>query len=62
MNEFEIPASCTSASFTLRNHYNKCLYQYERRYYTGGSNSHNAQYEREERATVTEPIAQGNAQ
>lgn len=26
VNEFEIPASCTSASFTLRNHYNKCLF------------------------------------
>lgn len=25
VNEFEIPSSCTSASFTLRNHYNKCL-------------------------------------
>ena len=25
VNEFEIPPSCTSASFTLRNHYNRCL-------------------------------------
>jgi len=25
VNLFEIPASCTSASFTLRNHYNRCL-------------------------------------
>jgi hypothetical protein len=25
VNEFEIPASCTSASFTLRNHYSRCL-------------------------------------
>jgi ARID/BRIGHT DNA binding domain len=38
VNEFEIPASCTSASFTLRNHYNKCLYQYEKKYFLGGSN------------------------
>ena len=37
VNEFEIPASCTSASFTLRNHYNKCLYQYEKKYFLGGS-------------------------
>ncbi len=30
VNEFEIPPSCTSASFTLRNHYNRCLLQFER--------------------------------
>ena len=35
VNEFEIPASCTSASFTLRNHYNKCLYQYEKKFFLG---------------------------
>lgn len=33
VNEFEIPASCTSASFTLRNHYNRCLLQFERQFY-----------------------------
>jgi hypothetical protein len=37
VNEFEIPASCTSASFTLRNHYNKCLYQYEKKFFMGSS-------------------------
>jgi len=40
VNEFEIPTSCTSASFTLRNHYNKCLYQYEKKHYLGGSASY----------------------
>ena len=35
VNEFEIPASCTSASFTLRNHYNKCLLQYEKKFFLG---------------------------
>ena len=38
VNEFEIPPSCTSASFTLRNHYNKCLLQYEKKYFLGQSN------------------------
>lgn len=38
VNEFEIPSSCTSASFTLRNHYNKCLLQYEKKYFLGHSN------------------------
>jgi hypothetical protein len=33
VNQFEIPSSCTSASFTLRNHYNKCLLQYEKKFY-----------------------------
>ena len=37
VNEFEIPSSCTSASFTLRNHYNKCLYQYEKKFFMGSS-------------------------
>lgn len=27
--EFELPQSCTSASFTLKNHYMKYLYLYE---------------------------------
>ena len=35
VNEFEIPASCTSASFTLRNHYNKCLLPYEKKHSLG---------------------------
>ena len=26
VNLFEIPPSCTSASFTLRNHFSKCLF------------------------------------
>lgn len=29
VNALELPASCTSASFTLRNHYSKCLHEYE---------------------------------
>ena len=29
VNALELPASCTSASFTLRNHYNRCLQSYE---------------------------------
>jgi len=29
VNALELPASCTSASFTLRNHYNRCLQLYE---------------------------------
>lgn len=29
VNALELPASCTSASFTLRNHYNRCLQAYE---------------------------------
>lgn len=32
VNEFQIPSSCTSASFTLRNHYIKCLLAYEEKY------------------------------
>jgi hypothetical protein len=35
VNEFEIPPSCTSASFTLRNHYKKCLQMYEKTYFYG---------------------------
>lgn len=37
VNQFEIPSSCTSASFTLRNHYNKCLLQYELKFYQSQS-------------------------
>ena len=33
VNEFEIPPSCTSASFTLRNNYNRCLLQFEMSFY-----------------------------
>jgi hypothetical protein len=36
VNALELPASCTSASFTLRNHYNRCLHSYEN-YYTKGT-------------------------
>jgi hypothetical protein len=32
VNEFQIPSSCTSASFTLRNHYNKCLLAFEAKF------------------------------
>lgn len=33
VNEFQLPASCTSASFTLRQHYEKCLLEYERKFF-----------------------------
>jgi hypothetical protein len=45
VNEFEIPASCTSASFTLRNHYNKCLLHYEKKHYLGGGGGGSGHYE-----------------
>ena len=37
VNEFGLPASCTSASFTLRNHYGKCLYEYEKKFFHGNA-------------------------
>lgn len=33
VNSLEISASCTSASFLLRNHYNKYLFSYEQQYF-----------------------------
>jgi hypothetical protein len=38
VNALDLPASCTSASFTLRNHYNRCLQSYEA-YYNKNPNS-----------------------
>eukprot|EP01016_Furgasonia_blochmanni_P006656 TRINITY_DN12677_c0_g1_i1.p1 TRINITY_DN12677_c0_g1~~TRINITY_DN12677_c0_g1_i1.p1 ORF type:complete len:520 (-),score=157.82 TRINITY_DN12677_c0_g1_i1:133-1635(-) len=35
VNEFGLPPSCTSASFTLRNHYNKYLLAYEQKFFFG---------------------------
>ena len=35
VNEFGLPPSCTSASFTLRNHYNKYLYSFEQKFFFG---------------------------
>lgn len=35
VNEFDLPPSCTSASFTLKNHYQKYLLQYEQKVYFG---------------------------
>ena len=35
VNQFEIPSSCTSASFTLKSHYIRCLLQYEKKFYEG---------------------------
>lgn len=32
VNEFGLPNTCTSASFTLRNHYSKYLLAYELKY------------------------------
>lgn len=33
VNEFDLPPSCTSASFTLKNHYQKYLLTYEQKYF-----------------------------
>ncbi len=33
VNEFDLPPSCTSASFTLKNHYQKYLLAYEQKVY-----------------------------
>lgn len=35
VNEFGLPSTCTSASFTLRNHYQKLLLAYEQKYFFG---------------------------
>ena len=39
MNEFDLPPSCTSASFTLKNHYQKYLLAYEQKFYFGKTDS-----------------------
>ena len=33
VNEFDLPPSCTSASFTLKNHYQKYLLAYEQKFF-----------------------------
>lgn len=33
VNEFDLPATCTSASFTLKNHYQKYLLTYEQKFF-----------------------------
>lgn len=35
MNEFGLPNTCTSASFTLRNHYSKYLLGFEQKDFLG---------------------------
>lgn len=35
VNEFDLPPSCTSASFTLKNHYEKYLLAYEQKFFFG---------------------------
>lgn len=35
VSALKLPSSCTSASFTLRNHYQRLLYQYEQVNYFG---------------------------
>lgn len=35
VNEFDLPPSCTSASFTLKNHYQKYLLAYEQKFFFG---------------------------
>ena len=37
VNEFDLPPSCTSASFTLKNHYQKYLLAYEQKFFFGRS-------------------------
>ena len=37
VKELGLPASCTSASFTLKNHYQRCLLYYEQTHFLGGS-------------------------
>lgn len=37
VNEFDLPPSCTSASFTLKNHYEKYLLTYEQKFFFGRS-------------------------
>lgn len=39
VDEFGLPSTCTSASFTLKNHYQKYLLGYEQRYYFGKEDS-----------------------
>ena len=39
VNEFDLPPSCTSASFTLKNHYQKYLLAYEQKFYFGKTDS-----------------------
>lgn len=35
VDEFGLPSSCTSASYTLKNHYQKYLLAYEQKYFFG---------------------------
>ena len=35
VDEFGLPSSCTSASFTLKNHYQRYLLAYEQKFYFG---------------------------
>ena len=35
VDEFGLPSTCTSASFTLKNHYQRYLLAYEQKYYFG---------------------------
>ena len=37
VDEFDLPKSCTSASFTLKNHYEKYLLIYEQKFFFGRS-------------------------
>lgn len=41
VDEFGLPSTCTSASFTLKNHYQKYLLGYEQRYYFGKDDNNN---------------------
>jgi hypothetical protein len=39
VDEFGLPSTCTSASFTLKNHYQKYLLGYEQRFFFGKDDS-----------------------
>ena len=39
VDEFGLPSTCTSASFTLKNHYQKYLLGYEQKVYFGRDDS-----------------------
>ena len=42
VNQFEIPSSCTSASFTLKSHFTRCLWQYEKKFYESQGNTNSS--------------------
>ncbi len=55
VHEFDLPPSCTSASFTLKHHYLKCLLNYERKYFSGSEFSTPPMFHRTSRHSVAIP-------